>query len=116
MSDESRVVLVGTAKAAHDRVLAELQRDERISINSSKLVNWIVLDYCERYLAARKKHLAKAHFSERKCFEAAMKIEDPEERRRALREAARSLAPSVPRQKKERAQTKENRAASEEND
>lgn len=103
MSEELRIVLVGAAKAAHDRELAELQKDERISINSSRLVNWIVLDYCERYIAARRKQLAKAHFNERKCFEAAMRIADPEERRRALREAAKSLGGAAkPKPKKTR--------------
>lgn len=92
MSDELRIVLVGAAKAALDRALADLQRDERISVNSSKLANSIVLDYCERYLRARKRYLVEAHLNERKCFEIAMRIEDPEARRRALREAAMAIS------------------------
>lgn len=91
MSDELRIVLVGAAKAAHDQMLGEMQGDKRISINSSRLINWIVLDYCQRYFPTRKKQLTKAHFNERKCLLAAMRIEDLEERRRALQEAARSL-------------------------
>ena len=103
MSEELRIVLVGAAKAALDRELAELQKDERISINASKLGNWIILDYCERYIEARRKQLAKAHFNERKCFEATMRIADPEERRCALREAAKSLGGTAnPKPKKTR--------------
>ena len=91
MSDELRIVLVGAAKAAHDQMLAEILSDKRTSISSSKMMNWIALDYFEHFFKRRKKHLCKEHLNDRKCFEEAMRIENPLERRRALQEAARSL-------------------------
>jgi hypothetical protein len=91
MSGDVRIVLVGAAKAAHDRMLADVRSDGRTSINSSKLINWIVSDYFAHFFARRKKTLCKEHYNERKGFLAAMKIEDPAARRLALRELARSL-------------------------
>lgn len=104
MSDELRIVLVGAAKAAHDKMLAEVLGDGRTSISSSKMMNWIVTDYFERSFANRKKQLCQEHLSERKWFEVAMKIEDPEERRRALQEIAKSLGAAIkaPRRRKKR--------------
>jgi hypothetical protein len=91
VNDEVRIVLVGAAKAAHDQMLAEILSDKRTSISSSKMMNWIAVDYFERFFKRRQKQLRKEHFNERKCFQEAMKIEDPAERRRALQEAARNL-------------------------
>lgn len=104
MSDELRIVLVGAAKAAHDQMLAEVLADGRTSISSSKMMNWIAEDYFQHFFQRRKRHLCKEHFNERKCFEAAMKIEDPIERRRALQEAAKSLgaATKAPRRRKQK--------------
>lgn len=114
MSDELRIVLVGSGKDAHDRMLEAARADGKTTINSSKLINWIVADYFSRYFPKRKDALCKAHFNERKCLLEAMKIEDPEERRRALQETARSLAANRPRPKKERSSDKENSAANDE--
>ena len=104
MSDELRIVLGGAAKAAHDQMLSEVLGDGRTSISSSKMMNWIVTDYFERCFPSRKKQLCQEHLSERKCFEAAMKIEDPAERRRALQDVAKSLgaATKAPRRRKKR--------------
>ena len=101
MSNELRVVLVGVAKDAHDRMLDEVRADGKTSINSSRMINWIVSDYFSRVFRKRKDALCKAHFNERKCLMEAMKIEDPEERRRALHEAARSLGTKRPAKAKE---------------
>lgn len=104
MNDEVRIVLVGAAKAAHDQMLAEILSDKRTSISSSKMMNWIAVDYFERFFKRRQKQLCKEHFNERKCFLEAMKIEDPEARRRALQEAAKSLgaATKAPRRQKKK--------------
>jgi hypothetical protein len=115
MSEELRIVLVGAAKVAHDRMLEEV-RSGMTSINSSRLINWIVADYFARYFQKRKNALCKAHFNERKYLLEAMKIEDPEQRRRALQEAARNLGLNRQRQKKERPEPQKNRAPSVEND
>ena len=114
MSDELRIVLVGLGKEAHDQMLEAARADGKTTINSSKLINWIVADYFSRYFSKRKDALRKAHFNERKCLLEVMKIEDPEARRRALQETARSLAKSHPRPKKELSADKENSAASDE--
>jgi hypothetical protein len=98
VSDELRIVLTGPAKEAHDKMLVEA-RNGKTSINSSGLINWIVTDYFARYFERRKDALCKAHFNERKHLLEAMKIEDPEERRRALQEAARNLGRSRRRRK-----------------
>lgn len=103
-------MLVGSAKEAHDRMLKEI-RNEKTSINSSRLINWIVADYFTRYFERRKDALCKAHFNERKRLLEAMKIEDPEVRRRALQEVARSLTASRPHRKKIQPAEKENNAA-----
>lgn len=97
-------MLVGAAKAAHDQMLAEILSDKRTSISSSKMMNWIAVDYFERFFKRRQKQLRKEHFNERKCFQEAMKIEDPEARRRALQEIAKSLgaAAKAPRRKKQK--------------
>ncbi len=99
MNDELRIVLVGPGKAAHDRMLEAARADGKTSVNSSRLINWIVADYFARYFQRRKDALCKAHFNERKWLMEAMRIEDPEARRRALQEAARSLGLNGPRRK-----------------
>ena len=91
MNDDVRIVLVGAAKAAHDQMLAEARADGKTTISSSKLINWIVSDYFDRFFSKRKQQLCKEHFNSRKCVLEAMKIEDPEARRCALQEAARAL-------------------------
>lgn len=116
MNDELRVVLVGQGKEAHDRMLEVARGDGKTSINSSRLINWIVADYFARYFQKRKDALCKAHFNERKCLLEAMKIEDPEARRRALQEAARSLAAKRPRGEKGKSSPQENHEESEEKD
>lgn len=120
MNNDVRIVLVGAAKAAHDQMLSEARADGKTSINSSKLINWIVSDYFERFFKSRKTRLCKAHFNSRKCVLEAMKIEDPEKRRRVLQEAVRNLGAVVkaPRQRKPMAEkTKTNDAhSSNEND
>ena len=105
MNSDVRIVLVGAAKAAHDQMLTDVRADGKTTINSSKLINWIVADYFERYFRGRKKKLCKEHFNERKGFLEAMKIEDPEARRRALQAMAKNLAPvnSVRNKRKSRA-------------
>ncbi len=100
MSDELRIVLTGAAKEAHDKMLDET-RNGKTSINSSRLINWIVADYFARYFHKRKEAICKAHFNARKHLLEAMKIEDPEKRRRALQEAARNLASKRPIKKRE---------------
>lgn len=100
MSNDLRIVLVGPAKAAHDKMLEEV-RNGKTSINSSRLINWIVADYLARYFPKRKDALCKAHFNERKHLLEAMKIEDPEARWRALQEAARNLAAKRSRKREE---------------
>lgn len=112
MSDDLRIVLVGPAKEAHDKMLEEA-RNGKTSINSSRLINWIVADYFARYFKRRKDALCKAHFNERKHLLEALKIEDPEARRRALQEAARNLGRSRPRGKKASPTVQENGAANE---
>lgn len=92
MSEDVRIVLVGAAKAAHDKMLIDVRADGKTTINSSKLINWIVSDYFEHSFQRRKKKLCKEHFNSRKCVIEAMKNGDPEEMRRALQEAARNLA------------------------
>ena len=92
MSNDVRIVLAGAAKVAHDQMLSEARADGKTSINSSKLINWIVSDYFERFFKSRKSRLCQEHFNSRKCVLEAMKIEDPEERRRVLQEAIKSLA------------------------
>ena len=92
MNNDVRIVLVGAAKAAHDRMLADVRADGKTSINSSKLINWIVADYFARFFQRRKEKLCKEHFNERKGVLDAMKIEDPVERRRALQAVAKNLA------------------------
>ena len=99
MNDELRIVLIGAAKEAHDKMLAEA-RNGKTSINSSRLINWIVTDYCARYFQKRKDALCRAHFNERKYLLEAMKIEDPERRRRALQEITRNLVAKRPREKR----------------
>lgn len=93
MNNDVRIVLVGTAKVAHDQMLADVRADGKTTINSSKLINWIVADYFERYFRGRKKKLCREHFNGRKGFLEAMKIENPEERRRALQAVAKHLTP-----------------------
>lgn len=93
--EEFRIVLSGRAKAAHDTMLAEILSDKRTSISSSRLINWIVVDYFEQLFRRRKKQLCKEHFNERKCLQEAMKIEDPEGRCRALQEAVKLLSSST---------------------
>lgn len=104
-------MLVGSGKEAHDRMLEEARADGKTTINSSKLINWIVADYFSRFFPKRKGALCKAHFNERKCLLEAMRIEDLAARRRALQEAARSLSQSSPRHKKVRLVENENNAA-----
>lgn len=99
MNDELRILLVGPGKDAHDRMLEAARADGKTSINSSRLINWIVADYFARYFQRRKDALRRAHFNERKWLMEAMRIEDPEARRRALQEAARSLGLNGPRRK-----------------
>lgn len=103
MSEEIRVVLVGAAKAAHDQMLAEILADRRTSISSSRLLNWIAVDYFEHFFKRRKKQLCKEHFNERKCLQEAMKLDDPEMRRKALQEAVNILEATQtgPRKKKQ---------------
>lgn len=91
MKDEVRIVLVSAAKAAHDRMLTEIKADGKTTINSSKMINWIVNDYFERFFQKRKNVICKAHFNERKCLQEALKIEDQAERFRALRELTKSF-------------------------
>ncbi len=110
MNDELRIVLVGAGKDAHDKMLEAARADGKTSLNSSRLINWIVTDYFARYFQKRKDALCKAHFNERKCLLEAMKIEDPEARRRALQEAARSLGQNRPGRKKVQHVEKENSA------
>ncbi len=100
MSDELRIVLVGSGKEAHDRMLEAARADDKTSLNSSRLINWIIADYFARYFHKRKDALCKAHFNERKCLLEVMRIEDPEARRRALQEAARKLSSSSQRRNK----------------
>jgi len=104
MSDGVRIVLFGAAKAAHDQMLAEALLDNRLSISSSKLMNWIAVDYFENFFKKRKRRLCKEHLNERKCFQEAMKIEDPGERRRALQDTLKALgAPTMqPRRKRQK--------------
>lgn len=116
MSDELRIVLVGSGKEAHDRMLEAARADGKTSLNSSRLINWIVTDYFTRYFEKRKDALCKAHFNERKHLLEAMKIEDPEERRRALQEAARNLAAKRPRGKKKGPELQEIQPEPEEKD
>jgi len=111
VNDELRIVLIGPGKEAHDRMLEAARADGKTSVNSSRLINWIVADYFARYFQRRKDALCKAHFNERKWLMEALRIEDPEARRRALQEAARSLTVSRPRKKKELSTEKENGAA-----
>ena len=92
MNNDLRIVLVGAAKAAHDTMLTEVKADGRTTINSSKLINWIVLDYFNRYFQQRKSVLCKEHFNSRKFVMEAMKTGDPDELRRAFKAAAKSLA------------------------
>lgn len=83
--------MVDKAKAAHDQMLGEARADGKTTISSSKLINWIVVDYFEHFFPMRKKKLCQEHFNSRKCVLEAMKIGDPEEMRRALQEAVRTL-------------------------
>lgn len=114
VNDELRIVLVGSGKEAHDRMLEAARADGKTSLNSSRLINWIVADYFARYFPKRKDALCKAHFNERKCLLEVMKIEDPEVRRRALQVAARSLSQNRPRRKNVRPPAQENGAANDE--
>ena len=93
MTDELRIVLVGGAKKAHDQMLGEVRADGKTTINSSRLINWIVSDYFEHFYQKQKKKLFKENSNSRKCILEAMKIEDPSERRRALQEATKQLGP-----------------------
>ncbi|MBX3034595.1 MAG: hypothetical protein KF865_11780 [Bdellovibrionaceae bacterium] len=92
MSDELRIVLVGAAKAAHDKMLSEVRADEKVTINSSKLINWIVQDYFDSFFAKRKNRICRAHLNSRKYMMAVMKGDDPQAIRKALQELARNLA------------------------
>ena len=94
MNDDVRIVLVGAAKAAHDQMLAEVRAIGTTTINSSKLINWIVADYFARMFQRRKGKLCSEHYNSRKGILEAMKIADPDERRRALQEVTKSLAQS----------------------
>ena len=94
MNDELRIVLVGSAKKAHDKMLAEVRADDKATINSSKLINWIVADYCENFFEKRKNKICKAHINSRKYMLAVMKGNDPQAIRKALQELARNIAPS----------------------
>lgn len=102
--------MIGSGKKAHDRMLEAARADGKTSLNSSRLINWIVVDYFSRYFPRRKDALCKAHFNERKCLLEAMKIEDPDSRRRALREAARSLTGNRPRRPRERLDSRDSAA------
>lgn len=106
-------MLTGPAKEAHDKMLEEA-RNGKTSINSSRLINWIVADYFARYFLKRKEALCKAHFNERKHLLEAMKIEDPEQRRRAIQEAARNLGRSRLRRKNAPLTAQENGATNDE--
>lgn len=92
MSDDLRIVLVGPAKQAHDKMLAEVRADDKATINSSKLINWIVADYFEHFFEKRKKKICKAHLNSRKYMLAVMKGNDPQAIRKALQELARNIA------------------------
>jgi hypothetical protein len=92
-TEELRIVLVGESKIDHDKMLNELRMDQTVSINSSRLINWIVHDYFENFYPKRKAKILKAHFNSRKCVLEAMKKNDPKEVSRALRELARNLDP-----------------------
>ena len=89
MSEDLRIVLVGAAKAAHDLMLAEVKDDARTSINSSKLINWLVQDYFKRFYIKRKKALIKDHLNSKKWILEVMKTGNATEIRRALHETAR---------------------------
>jgi hypothetical protein len=92
MSDEIRVVLAGPAKVAHDQMLRDAKADGKTKINSSKLINWIVVDYFNLMFDKRKQQLCKEHFDSRKCVLEALKTKDSEAIRQALEEAAKNLA------------------------
>ena len=94
MSDDLRIVLVGPGKDAHDKMLAEIRADEKATINSSKLINWIVADYFENFFEKRKKKICKAHLNSRKYMLAVMKGNDPQAIRKELQELARNIAPA----------------------
>ncbi len=98
-------MLAGAAKTAHDRMLEEILADKRTSISSSRLMNWIAADYFEHFFNRRKEVICREHINERKCLQEAMKVEDPNERRRALQEAIELLgiSPKTPRGKKPKA-------------
>lgn len=99
-------MLVDRAKDAHDQMLSQVREDTRTTINSSKMINWIVADYFEHFFSRRKKNLCQAHFNSRKYVLDAMKNGDPEELRRALKEAARSLNSFKTKKKKDPDATK----------
>ena len=94
MTDELRIVLVGQAKEAHDKMLAEIRADDRATINSSKLINWIVADYFENFFEKRRKKICKAHLNSRKYLLAVMRGKDPLAIRKALQELARNIEPA----------------------
>ena len=103
---------MGRAKEAHDKMLNEVRSDGKTTINSSKLVNWIVSDYFENFFRRRRKALCKEHFNSRKCLLDAMKGDDPEKLKQALQEAARNLGKKKASRKKEHG-TQEGGAAKE---
>jgi hypothetical protein len=74
-------------------MLIQVRADGKTSINSSKLINWIVFDYFEHFFEKRKKKLCKAHINSRKLMLAALKENNPQARMLALMEFARSIAP-----------------------
>lgn len=78
------------------------------------MINWIVTDYYSRCFQRRKNALFKAHFNERKCLLEAMKLEDPEERLRALQEAARNLGLNRQYRKKKKSVGQDGNAANNE--
>jgi hypothetical protein len=92
MTEDIRIVLVGAAKEAHDKMLNEIRSDEKTSITSSKLINWIVSDYFQNYFDKRRNKICKAHFNSRKFMRAVLKENDPQSMKRALRELTKNLS------------------------
>lgn len=92
MSNELRIVLVGPAKEAHDKMLTEIRRNESVSINSSKLINCVVADYFRSCFKTRKSKILKEHVNSRKYLRELLKREEPHAIERALRAISRKLS------------------------
>lgn len=92
MSDSSgpnviRVILIGEAKMAHDRMLKQL-RTQYVKLNSSKLVSWIVKRYADTAFEQERQLIIDAHFDNKEYLRNALSaVGSREDLEKALNEA-----------------------------